>query len=89
MCELAILLEWAITAVEVVLAHLSFVLLLQSVPLALVSVKVIVVRLLGQVSHDLAWWVVEIFLWLSVFIKLSSVLSLLWLDSTNDSWGIW
>ena len=47
MSELTILFEWALSTVEVVFAHLSFVLLLQSVELTLVSVEVVVVRLLG------------------------------------------
>ena len=84
MSELAVLLEWAFSLVEVMLAHLSLVLLLQSVELSLVSVEVVVVRLLSQMSHDLARWVVEVLLWLAIFIESSSVLSLLWLDTSNN-----
>ena len=66
MGELAVLLEWALAGVEVVLAHLSLVLLLESVELALVAVEVVVVRLLSEVSQNLAGWVVEVLLGLSI-----------------------
>lgn len=67
MSELAVLLEWAFTILEEVLAHLSLELLLHGVPLALVSVEIVVVLLLSKVSHDFAWWVVEVLLWLAIF----------------------
>ena len=60
MSELAELLERTFSGVEEMFAHLSFELLLQGVELTLVSVKVIVVRLLSQVSEHLAWRVVEV-----------------------------
>jgi len=60
MSELAVLSQWALLLLEVVLAELSFVFLLQGVELPLVTVEIVVVRLLGQVPHDLAWWIIEI-----------------------------
>jgi len=60
MSELAVLSQWALLLLEVVLAELSFVFLLQGVELTLVTVEIVVVRLLGQVPHDLAWWIIEI-----------------------------
>ena len=90
MGELAVLLEWAGSVLHVMLAHLSLELLLQCVPSALVSVEVVIVGLLCEMSHDLAWRVVEVLLWLSVISKLSSVLAKAWLNSSNDlglSWA--
>ena len=66
MSELAELLEWTFSSVEEMFAHLSFELLLQGVPSALVSVEVVIVRLLCKMSHDLAWRVVEVLLGLSI-----------------------
>ena len=60
MSELAVLLKGALAALEEVAAELRLVLLLERVELALVSVEVVVVRLLGQVSEDLLRRVVEI-----------------------------
>lgn len=67
MSELAVLLEWAIVVLEEVFAHLGLVLLLQAEELTVVAVHRGVILLLSQLSHDLAWRVVEVFLWLSVF----------------------
>lgn len=50
------------------LAQLSFVLLLQSVELALASVEIVVVGLLSKVAHDFAGWVIEIS-WPSICIE--------------------
>jgi hypothetical protein len=58
--KLAELLEWALSRLEEMLAHLSLELLLESVELTLVAVEVVVVGLLSEVSEDLAWWVVEV-----------------------------
>jgi hypothetical protein len=58
--KLAELLEWALSRLEEMLAHLSLELLLQGVELALVAVEVVVVRLLSEVPEDLAWWVVKV-----------------------------
>jgi hypothetical protein len=60
MGKLAVLHEWALSAIEEVLAHLGLELLLQGVELTLIAVEVVVVGLLSQVSEDLAWWVVEV-----------------------------
>jgi hypothetical protein len=64
MGELAVLSKWAIVIGVVMLAQLSFILLLQSVKL--VSIEVLVVRLLGKMSHHLSWWVIEILLGLAI-----------------------
>ena len=94
MSELAELLEWALVIVDVVLAHLSLELLLHGVELTLIAVEVIVVALLGQMSHDLSWWVVEISL-LTVGIKLSLLVLVLFAGrvglSLQDSlnWSRW
>ena len=81
MGKLAVLGQRALVVGEEVLAHLSLVLLLQSVELTLIAVEVVEVALLGQVSHYLAWWIVEVLLGLSVGVKLSSVSSLALLAS--------
>ena len=60
MGELAILLKRAVASLKEVFAHLSFILLLESVELALVTIKVIVVGLLSQVLEDLTRRVVEV-----------------------------
>lgn len=65
MGELTELLERADGGLKVVLAHLGLVLLSQSVELGLVSIEVVVVRLLGELSHHFAWWVVKVS-WLTV-----------------------
>ena len=74
MGKLAVLLQWALSMTKEMLAHLSLILLLQSVELALVSVEVVIVGLLCKVAHHFSWWVVEILLWRSIWPKLSSVL---------------
>jgi hypothetical protein len=56
-----------------VLAHLGLVLLLQSVELALITIEIVEVALLSQMSHNFAWGIVEILLWLSIGVQLSSV----------------
>lgn len=66
MGELAVLLEWAGSVLQEMFAHLSFELLLQGVPSALVTVEVVIVRLLCEMSHDLAWRVVEVLLGLTI-----------------------
>lgn len=59
-CELTILCKWTFVVFQEVLAQLSFIFLLQCVELALVSVEVVVVRLLSQVSHNFSRWIVEV-----------------------------
>lgn len=59
-CKLTILCKWTFVVFQEVLAQLSFIFLLQSVELALVSVEVVVVRLLSQVSHNFSRWIVEV-----------------------------
>jgi hypothetical protein len=58
--ELAELLEWAFSSVEEMFAHLGLELLLESIKLTLISVEIVIVGLLSEVSQDLAWWVVEV-----------------------------
>jgi hypothetical protein len=58
--ELTELLERTFSAVKEMLAHLSLVLLLESVELALVAVETIIVGLLSQVSQDLTGWIVKV-----------------------------
>lgn len=58
--ELAELLEWAFTSFKEMFTHLSFELLLEGIELTLVSVEVVVVRLLGEVSEHFTWWVIKI-----------------------------
>lgn len=58
--ELAVLSEWALLTLEIVLAQLSFVFLFERIELTLVSVEILVVRLLGQVTHHFSWGIIEI-----------------------------
>jgi len=58
--ELAVLVEWALSLFLPVLAHLGLELLFQGVELALCSVEVVIIAGLLQMSHNLAWRVVEI-----------------------------
>ena len=60
MSELAKLLEWANIVLKEMLAHLSLIFLFESVELALVTIKIIVIRLLSEMLQNLAWWVVEV-----------------------------
>jgi hypothetical protein len=74
---LAVLSELALAILLEVPAHLSLVLLPESVELALVSIKVVVVALLSQLAHDLSWGIVKVFLWLAIGTQLPSVLGAL------------
>ena len=60
MGELAIFVEWAAAVLQEVTAELSLILLFERVELALVSVEVVVVRLLGQVPQHLLRRIVEV-----------------------------
>ena len=60
MGELAELLEWAGSLLHEVLAHLGLVFLLELVELTLVSIEVIVVILLCEMSEHFTWRVVEV-----------------------------
>jgi len=68
MSKLAVLGERALLLFEVMLAQLSFVFLFERIELTLVSVEIIVVRLLGQVTHHFSWGIVEIS-WPSISIE--------------------
>jgi len=70
MSKLAVLVKWAVTVVQEMFAHLCLEFLFESVKLPLVAVKVVIVALLGQVSHHFSWWVVEVLL-LAISIELS------------------
>jgi predicted nucleotidyltransferase len=74
MSELAKLLERANAVLHEMLAHLGLVLLLESIELALVSIEVIVITLLGKMAHHLTRRVVEVLLWFAIFVKLTSIL---------------
>lgn len=60
MGKLTILSERAFGILKVMFAELSFILLLKSVELSLISIEVVIVWLLSEVSHDFSWWVVKI-----------------------------
>lgn len=83
--ELAVLVEWAFTLVQEVLAHLCLEFLFESEELSLVTVEIVVVALLSQVAHHFAWWVVEVPL-LAIGIELS--LLDLWLELASGQ-GAW
>ena len=60
MGKLAVLSKRALIIFNVVFAQLSFVFLFECIELALVSVEIIIVGLLGQVTHDFSWWIIKI-----------------------------
>lgn len=89
MSKLTVLLEWAISTFEEVLAHLGLILLSQSVEFGLVSIEVVIVRLLSELSHHLARWVVEVS-WLAIWSNTLSLVSVLASRSTVAGVvGIW
>lgn len=63
-------------------AQLSLELLLQGVELSLVPIEIVIVRLLGQVSQNLAWRIVEVS-WSALGVNSLALISLLLLV-----WGI-
>jgi len=87
MSKLAELMEWARLVLQVVLAELGLVLLLQGVDLALVAVEAVIVRLVGEASKNLAWWVVEVS-WSSVGINTFSLITS-FLSGGILSWKNW
>lgn len=58
--ELAVLSQWTLASIQEMFAHLSFIFLFQCVELTLISVEIVVVRLLSQMPHNFAWWVIEV-----------------------------
>lgn len=60
MRKLTILSERAFALLQPVFAELSFVLLLECVELSLISIEVVIVWLLGEVSHHFSWRIVKI-----------------------------
>lgn len=78
MGELAVLLERAYIILKIVLAHLGLIFLLKCIELALVSIKVIVVRLLSEVLQNLTRWVVKVS-WSSLRVQSFSLILRLWL----------
>ena len=74
MSELAELHERTFSSVKEMFAHLSLELLLLGIELTLVTVEIVVVGLLGQVSKDFTWWVVKVS-WSSLGINTLSLIS--------------
>lgn len=60
MSELAVFFKAAGTMFHEMFAKLSLILLLKRIELALVAIKVVVVALLGEVSENLGWGIVEV-----------------------------
>jgi hypothetical protein len=60
MSKLTELCKWAFSIFEEMFAHLSLELLLKSIEMTLTAIEIVIVRLLGQVLQDFAWWVVEV-----------------------------
>lgn len=60
MSELAELHEWAVSLFHEMFAHLGLIFLLELVELTLVSVEVVIVVLLGEMSENFTWWVVKV-----------------------------
>ena len=75
MSELAELLKWAGSLLHEMLAHLSLIFLLELVELTLVSVKVIIVVLLGKMSENFTRRIVKVS-WSAVSIIAFSFISL-------------
>ena len=81
MSKLTILVKRAITGVHEMFAHLCLVFLFQCVYLALISVEVVIVGLVGKTSKNFAWWVIEVS-WSAVGIETLSLISTLLRFST-------
>ena len=75
MSKLAILCKWACIVFKIVLAHLGLEILLKCIELALVSVEIIVVVLLGEMSKNFTWRIVEVS-WSAVSIVSLTLISL-------------
>lgn len=74
--ELAELGEWTVSLFHEMLAHLGLIFLLELVELTLVSVEVVIVVLLGEMSKNFTWWIVKVS-WSAVGIVTLAFVSLL------------
>lgn len=73
--ELAELHKWAVSLIHEMLAHLSLIFLFELVELSLVSVEIVIVVLLSEMSKNFTWRIVEVS-WSSVSIVSLSFISL-------------
>jgi len=76
MGELAELSKWAVSLLHEMLAHLGLIFLFELVELTLVSVEVVIVVLLGEMSKDFTWRIVKVS-WSAVGIVTLAFVSLL------------
>jgi hypothetical protein len=60
MGELTVLRKRAFGLLKIMLAELSFIFLLESVELTLVSVEIVVVGLLSEMPHHFSWWIIKV-----------------------------
>lgn len=73
--ELAELNEWAVSFLHKMFAHLGLIFLLELVELTLVSVEIVIVVLLGEMSKNFTWRIVEVS-WSAVSIVSLTLISL-------------
>lgn len=95
MSELAELHEWAVSLFHEMFAHLGLIFLLELVELTLVSVEVVIVVLLGEMSENFTWWVVKVswsavsiitLTFISLFLGYGSLFSLFSGHFTSSRW---
>lgn len=95
MSELAELHEWAVSLFHEMFAHLGLIFLLELVELTLVSVEVVIVVLLGEMSENFTWWVVKVswsavsiitLTFISLFLGCGSLFSLFRGHFTSSRW---
>lgn len=95
MSELAELHEWAVSLFHEMFAHLGLIFLLELVELTLVSVEVVIVVLLGEMSKNFTWWVVKVswsavsiitLTFISLFLGCGSLFSLFSGHFTSSRW---
>jgi len=95
MSELAELHEWAVSLFHEMFAHLGLIFLLELVELTLVSVEVVIVVLLGEMSENFTWWVVKVswsavsiitLTFISLFLGCGSLFSLFSGHFTSSRW---
>lgn len=93
--ELAELHEWAVSLFHEMFAHLGLIFLLELVELTLVSVEVVIVVLLGEMSENFTWWVVKVswsavsiitLTFISLFLGCGSLFSLFRGHFTSSRW---
>lgn len=73
--ELAELNEWAVSFLHKMFAHLGLIFLFELVELTLVSVEIVIVVLLGEMSKNFTWRIVEVS-WSAVSIVSLTLISL-------------